>query len=161
MPRSGTRPPWIVVAGWRTPTANNNDITTNEPGESLANGHNLHQAREGDVPPANNNLEDRLEEQGGRAADARQESVGRAQNREAADARQATKPREEPKSKSKGRKTKVGLLVGSINLSGRGKISRGGDKWSAINQLLRERRIGILAIGDTGNSPRRRGCGDC
>ena len=149
MPRSGTRPPWIVVAGWRTPTANNNDITTNEPGESLANGHNLHQAREGDVPPANNNLEDRLEEQGGRAADARQESVGRAQNREAADARQATKPRVEPKSKSKGRKTKAGLLVGSINLSGRGEISRGGDKWSAINQLLRERRIGILAIQET------------
>ncbi|EPS95047.1 hypothetical protein FOMPIDRAFT_1133216 [Fomitopsis schrenkii] len=51
--------------------------------------------------------------------------------------------------KSTGRKTKAALKVGSLNLSGRGTIADCNGKWGAINQLMREKRIGILAIQES------------
>ncbi|EPT00219.1 hypothetical protein FOMPIDRAFT_1030516 [Fomitopsis schrenkii] len=56
---------------------------------------------------------------------------------------------ERTRNPNKGRKTKAALLVGSLNLNGRGNIANGISKWGAVNQLLREKRIGLLAVQET------------
>ncbi|EPS93001.1 hypothetical protein FOMPIDRAFT_1097224, partial [Fomitopsis schrenkii] len=46
-------------------------------------------------------------------------------------------------------KTKAALKMGSLNLNGRGDITTTTSKWGTVNQLLREERIGILAVQET------------
>ncbi|KAH9922929.1 Endonuclease/exonuclease/phosphatase, partial [Fomitopsis serialis] len=47
-------------------------------------------------------------------------------------------------------KTKASLHIGSLNVNGRGPLSGPRDhKWNAINQLLREERLGVLCLQET------------
>ncbi|KAH9843022.1 Endonuclease/exonuclease/phosphatase, partial [Rhodofomes roseus] len=50
----------------------------------------------------------------------------------------------------KGRHTKASLMIGSLNICGRGNLfGTRNNKWNEINQLLREKKIGILALQET------------
>ncbi|EPS94212.1 hypothetical protein FOMPIDRAFT_1033460 [Fomitopsis schrenkii] len=51
--------------------------------------------------------------------------------------------------KSNGRKTKAAIVVGSLNLNGKGSLAANASKWGAVNQLLREGKIGVLALQET------------
>lgn len=53
------------------------------------------------------------------------------------------------KSNGKGKNTKAHLLIASLNMRGRGQIGNdrlSKDKWLHISQVMRERKIGVLAI---------------
>ncbi|EPS99149.1 hypothetical protein FOMPIDRAFT_1031055 [Fomitopsis schrenkii] len=44
---------------------------------------------------------------------------------------------------------RASLLLGSLNISGRGNLRSATSKWGSINQLLREQRIGVLMVQET------------
>ncbi|KAH9928614.1 Endonuclease/exonuclease/phosphatase [Fomitopsis serialis] len=49
-----------------------------------------------------------------------------------------------------GKKTKASLHIGSLNLNGRGSLNGPRDqKWNAVNQLLREEKLGVLCLQET------------
>ena len=111
-----------------------------------ADGPFLHQAQVDGIPPADATLDDGRVEHGGRATSMDEEHAERAPQ-----IGNASELRRDPKSTKmkKGRKMKAALLLGSMNMSGRGDISKKNDKWCAINQILREKKIGILALQET------------
>ncbi|EPS95244.1 hypothetical protein FOMPIDRAFT_1132780, partial [Fomitopsis schrenkii] len=151
-PRSGPRPLWIVVAGKRTPTANNNLNHTPNHGTRTTNGTHLHLARDWNVYPANETAQDGRVEHGGRATseDAPAYQASRTSSETNENPGTALKPPgKQTEPQRRGRKTKAAIKIGTLNLNGRGNISATVSKWSAVNQLLREERIGILAIQET------------
>lgn len=50
-----------------------------------------------------------------------------------------------------GKKTRASIKIASLNM--RGRYSNGTDKWFHINQIVREKRIGILALQETHVTP--------
>ena len=150
--RRSFRPPWIVVAGRCRPTANNNTNETHQTGNMTANGPHLRRAREENVPLANGILCDGLMEHGSEATDARPDrgASGRMRNnREKQNEERKNDANGEEQKSKRGRKTKAALLIGSLNMNGRGNIAAMNSKWSAVNQILRARKMGILALQET------------
>lgn len=76
----------------------------------------------------------------------RDPSPGRSQQRSPNNARAPAPDREHA---TRGRKTKASVLVASLNVCGRGHIGRAGDKWNSLNQMMKEKRIGIMALQET------------
>lgn len=51
-----------------------------------------------------------------------------------------------------GRRTKAAIRIASLNMCGKGTLSRntsGEDKWNSLNQIAREKKIGIIALQET------------
>lgn len=138
----------------RIATANNTLHNTTQPGANPTNGPFPSTDRGGNAPLADVATEDVRAGHGS-------ETISTADERAAHDRTTpgtAPVPREHrgcrapalrPKTTSNGRKTKAAITLGTLNMSGRGTLMSGNSKWTAVNQLLRERRIGILALQET------------
>ncbi|EPS97598.1 hypothetical protein FOMPIDRAFT_1128164 [Fomitopsis schrenkii] len=152
-PRSGPHPLWIVVAGWCKATANNQSNSPPNSGIHTSQGPLLHPARDRIVPPAAAATQDGRVEHGGGATSSVTNATraGRTPNSTNLNEEQTdnSRPQEDSGARRKGRKTKANIEVGLLNLNGRGNISADVSKWSAVNQLLREKQIGILAVQET------------
>lgn len=138
--------------GWRIATANNHLHNNPHSGTELAPGTTLCRARGVEAPPVSPDAQDGHAEHGNRtpAAGIGEPPPGRATRRRENGRRAAEAgPKEEHRRPERGRKTKASLLVGSLNMNGRGPLTGGDSKWNAINQVLREKKLGILLLQET------------
>jgi hypothetical protein len=141
----------LIVVNWVTPsTANNNNLTTRK--LDNGNGSCLFRSEGGHDFPANPSPNDRPEEIGDRTLPSSHllgppepdtsKEIPTLTLDEMEEIIEIQPPRpSKPKIK---KKTKATLKIASLNMRG-----RGDDKWNHINQIIREKRIGVLATQET------------
>ncbi|KAH9922127.1 uncharacterized protein B0H18DRAFT_1121139 [Fomitopsis serialis] len=149
---------WIVVARKCTSTATNYSLNTHTDDYSTT-GNTLLCPREANVSPAHAEINDRVEEpRDGAALRGMRTPINSAQgNAESCvlNNPEQSAPVEGHTARTEriipsGRKTKASLHIGSLNLNGRGSLNGPRDqKWNAVNQLLREERLGVLCLQET------------
>jgi hypothetical protein len=135
----------MVVAKVTKATAPNITNTAYTTGTSSpGNGYSLPEIREGTNSAAGYNLDENSREIGGRPTtlaglqpSLRHDNT----NQWTADTAPPTHTLNDQEGTSKGKRTKATLRIASLNMRGRGT-----EKWQYINQLLRDKRIGILAL---------------
>ena len=161
-PRSGSLAAWIVVAWPSNATANIQRFRHTHTDVSTANGSPLRSAREGGTPSAGTLVEDGRAESGGGATDGtrnlhnlggrapQHNNIPRSRRRRpTTDTPRADEiPRDRNRPPS-GRKTKANIKIGTLNVSGKGLLYEENNKWAAIHRLMRDKKLGVMAIQET------------
>ena len=124
----------------------------------MVNGNNLQLPRDADAFPARPGINDGSPESGDRTANApRGRREGRAQpnvpqhpgtRNGSSQPRDAATP---PTMGNRGRNTRASIQIATLNISGRGNLDpqHANNKWQALNQVLRDLKIGILALQES------------
>jgi hypothetical protein len=133
----------IVVAKATLATAPNTTNITHTIGTSSpGNGYSLPEIREETNSAAGYNLNDNLREIGGRSITPTRSVSSLRHNTTQPETSNTAPPLSHITPRvHKGKRTKATLRIASLNMRGRGI-----EKWHYINQLLRDKKIGILAL---------------
>ena len=149
---------WIVVAWWSKATANIQRNTNTQQEVNTVNGTHLCPAGNGRTSSAGTLIEEGGAETGGGATRAESQSrgsTGRVQpaplraGRRRPDRRRLDEQTAASRPAQSGRKTKANIKIGTLNVCGRGLLYGEDNKWAAIHRMVRDRKIGVLAIQES------------
>ena len=161
-PRSGLLAAWIVVVRRRTATANiHRELETNTV-VRLANGTPPCSARNGESTSASDPIREsgagsdsratyaeapRLNASGRATISSIRAGQRRPDRRRRLESTATATPENVPR--PSGRKTRANIKVGTLNVCGKGALYGEENKWTAIHRLVRDKKLGILAIQET------------
>lgn len=139
----------IVVAGRSRATANTNN-TNHTTDARQAQGELLRPVGETGATLVSTPLEEHRTENGDEATrPADHEVAGMSRRQQSPTGGRAEEATGAQQRKRRGRTTKAHVTIGSQNMSGRGSLYSLDNKWTALSQTMREKKLGIMALQET------------